>query len=42
MIELDMPVDVGIKLILSAGAVSPEVKPEPAGRLRKAGLHNPE
>ncbi len=31
MIELDMPVDVGIKLILSAGAVSPEVKPEPAG-----------
>jgi len=31
MIELDMPVDVGIKLILSAGAVSPESKPEPAG-----------
>jgi uncharacterized membrane protein len=31
MIELDMPVDVGIKLILSAGAVSPEAKPEPAG-----------
>jgi len=31
MIELDMPVDVGIKLILSAGAVSPEGKPEPAG-----------
>ena len=31
MIELDMPVDVGIKLILSAGAVSPEIKPEPAG-----------
>lgn len=31
MIELDMPVDVGIKLILSAGAVSPEVRPEPAG-----------
>ena len=31
MIELDMPVDVGIKLILSAGAVSPESKPEPPG-----------
>jgi uncharacterized membrane protein len=31
MIELDMPVDVGIKLILSAGAVVPESKPEPAG-----------
>ena len=31
MIELDMPVDVGIKLILSAGAVTPEIKPEPAG-----------
>ena len=31
MIELDMPVDVGIKLILSAGAVSPESRPEPAG-----------
>lgn len=31
MIELDMPVDVGIKLILSAGAVAPEIKPEPAG-----------
>jgi uncharacterized membrane protein len=31
MIELDMPVDVGIKLILSAGAVSPEGRPEPAG-----------
>jgi uncharacterized membrane protein len=31
MIELDMPVDVGIKLILSAGAVAPESKPEPAG-----------
>ena len=31
MLELDMPVDVGIKLILSAGAVSPEGKPEPAG-----------
>ncbi len=31
MIELDMPVDVGIKLILSAGAVSPVMKPEPAG-----------
>jgi uncharacterized membrane protein len=27
MIELDMPVDVGIKLILSAGAVAPESKP---------------
>jgi uncharacterized membrane protein len=32
MIELDMPVDVGIKLILSAGAVSPEGKPELPGR----------
>ena len=31
MIELDMPVDVGIKLILSAGAVAPGSKPEPAG-----------
>jgi uncharacterized membrane protein len=31
MVELDMPVDVGIKLILSAGAVAPESKPEPAG-----------
>lgn len=31
MIELDMPVDVGIKLILSAGAVSPDGRPEPAG-----------
>jgi len=31
MIELDMPVDVGIKLILSAGAVSPEGRPEPPG-----------
>ena len=31
MIELDMPVDVGIKLILSAGAVSPEGKPELPG-----------
>ena len=31
MIELDMPVDVGIKLILSAGAVVPEGRPEPAG-----------
>ncbi len=31
MIELDMPVDVGIKLILSAGAVSSESRPEPAG-----------
>jgi uncharacterized membrane protein len=31
MIELDMPVDVGIKLILSAGAVVPESRPEPAG-----------
>ena len=31
MIELDMPVDVGIKLILSAGAVSPESKPELPG-----------
>lgn len=31
MIELDMPVDVGIKLILSAGAVTSEIKPEPAG-----------
>jgi uncharacterized membrane protein len=31
MVELDMPVDVGIKLILSAGAVVPESKPEPAG-----------
>ena len=31
MIELDMPVDVGIKLILSAGAVAPENRLEPAG-----------
>lgn len=31
MIELDMPVDVGIKLILSAGAVVPESRTEPAG-----------
>ncbi|HJX16999.1 MAG TPA: DUF502 domain-containing protein [Acidiferrobacterales bacterium] len=31
MIELDMPVDVGIKLILSAGAVAPESRPEPPG-----------
>jgi len=31
MIELDMPVDVGIKLILSAGAVVPESKPELPG-----------
>ena len=31
MIELDMPVDVGIKLILSAGAVAPANKPEPPG-----------
>jgi len=31
MIELDMPVDVGIKLILSAGAVAPEIRPESAG-----------
>ena len=31
MIELDMPVDVGIKLILSAGAVSPEGKSELPG-----------
>jgi uncharacterized membrane protein len=31
MIELDMPVDVGIKLILSAGAVAPESRSEPAG-----------
>lgn len=31
MVELDMPVDVGIKLILSAGAVSPESKPELPG-----------
>ncbi len=31
MVELDMPVDVGIKLILSAGAVAPEIRPEPAG-----------
>jgi uncharacterized membrane protein len=31
MIELDMPVDVGIKLILSAGAVVPESKPEIPG-----------
>jgi uncharacterized membrane protein len=27
MIELDLPVDAGIKLILSAGAVAPEPKP---------------
>ena len=32
MIELDMPVDVGIKLILSAGAVAPEHKPESPGQ----------
>jgi uncharacterized membrane protein len=31
MVELDMPVDVGIKLILSAGAVVPESKPELPG-----------
>lgn len=31
MIELDMPVDVGIKLILSAGAVAPEHKTELPG-----------
>ena len=31
MIELDMPVDVGIKLILSAGAVAPESKPDLPG-----------
>jgi uncharacterized membrane protein len=31
MVELDMPVDVGIKLILSAGAVVPESRLEPAG-----------
>ena len=31
MIELDMPVDVGIKLILSAGAVVPESRPELPG-----------
>lgn len=27
MIELDLPVDAGIKLILSAGAVAPDIKP---------------
>ena len=32
MIELDMPVDVGIKLILSAGAVAPEHKLESPGQ----------
>ena len=32
MIELDMPVDVGIKLILSAGAVVSESKPGLPGR----------
>jgi len=31
MIELDMPVDVGIRLILSAGAVAPENKPDLPG-----------
>lgn len=31
IIELDMPVDVGIKLILSAGAVAPDSKPELPG-----------
>lgn len=31
VVELDMPVDAGIKLILSAGAVGPESKPEPPG-----------
>lgn len=31
VVELDMPVDAGIKLILSAGAVVPESKPEPPG-----------
>ena len=32
MIELDMSVDVGIRLILSAGAVAPEHKPESPGQ----------
>jgi len=32
LIELDMPVDVGIKLILSAGAVAPESKPKLPGQ----------
>lgn len=31
MVELDMPVDVGIKLILSGGAVAPESRPELPG-----------
>jgi uncharacterized membrane protein len=31
MIELNMPVDVGIRLILSAGAVAPENKPDLPG-----------
>ena len=31
LVELDMSVDAGIKLILSAGAVVPDSKPEPAG-----------
>jgi uncharacterized membrane protein len=31
MIELELPVDAGIKLILSAGAVAPEHKPELPG-----------